>query len=78
MGKNKLMFLFFAHQSMDRFCHMTASRRSSRKYRKNIYIPISNIELVLTHIILELGMLGIARKFLVYSMTFLEKKFKKD
>ena len=61
---------------MGKFCHMATSRSSSRKYRKNQLKSASNIELVLTHVVLELGVLGIARKLLV-SSNFLLKYFQK-
>ena len=60
---------------MGKFCHMATSK-NSRKCKKKSIKSILNIELVLTHMILELGMFGIAGKLLISSNYFI-KKFKK-
>ena len=50
--------------------HLEAPLENTEKINK---YSLSNIELVLTHTILELGVLGIARKLLVPSLTLCKK-----
>ena len=54
--------------------HLEASLENTKKINKYL---LSNIELVLTHTVTELDVLGIARKLSVPSVT-LCKKFKKN
>ena len=68
----KTILLFIVHQSLGKFCHMATSRYSSRKYQKNQSLLTSNIELILIHMVLELGVLCIAKKLLM-SFGKLEK-----
>ena len=67
--------LVSAHQPMGKFCHMATSR-SSKNYRENQYW-LSNIELVVTHTVSKLGMLGIAGKLSVPSVNLCKKVQKK-
>ena len=53
---------------------MATYRMPSRKYKKTLLKPAMNIEFVLTHPILELGVVGIAKKFLVSSNYLIQKK----
>ena len=62
---------------MGKFCHMATYRSSSKNTEKISKYGLSNIELVLTHMVLELGMFGIAGKFSVPFVT-LCKKIKKN
>ena len=64
---------------MGKFCHMATSRSSLEDTENINKYRLSNIELVLTHMVSELGMLGIAGKLLVPSVTLckkIQKKFK--
>ena len=54
--------------------HIEAPPENTQKIKK---YQLSNIELVLTHTVLELDMLGIARKLSVPSVTLCKKNFKK-
>ena len=54
--------------------HLDAPPKNTEKINK---YQLSNFELVLTHMVSELGVLGIAGKLLVPSIT-LCKKFKKN
>ena len=47
--------------------HLEAPQENIEKINRN---QLSNIELVLTCMVLKLGMVGIAKKLLVYSITF--------
>ena len=67
--KNKLIFLNSTHQPMGKFCHMATSRCSSKNIEKINKYWLSNIELVLIHMVLKFGVLSIAGKLLVPSIT---------
>ena len=54
--------------------HLEAPLENTLKINK---YQLSNIQLVLTHMISELGMLGIVGKLWVPSITLYKKKFKK-
>ena len=76
MGKRHLFFWSLPinpQASFATWLHLKAPSENTKKINK---YQLSNIELVLTHTVLELGMFGIARKLLVPSIT-LCKKFKK-
>ena len=62
---------------MGKLCHMAISRSSFGKYTKINKYWFLNIDLVLTHTISELGVLGIARKLSVPSVTAYKKIQKK-
>ena len=61
---------------MGKFCHMVTSRSSSKNIEKINKYWLSNIELVLTHTVLEFGVFGIAGKLSVHSVTLCKKEFK--
>ena len=54
--------------------HLEAPQKNTEKINKSW---LSNIELVLTHMVLELGVLGITRKLSVPSVTLCQKIQKK-
>ena len=62
---------------MGKFCHMPTSRSSSKNIEKINNCRLSNIELVLTHSLLELGVLGITGKLLEPFVTSYKKNSKK-
>ena len=62
---------------MGKFCHMATFRSSSRNIEKINRYSLSNIEFVLTHMLSELDVFGIARKLLVPSVTLCNKFQKK-
>ena len=62
---------------MGKFCHMDTFRAPPENKVKINKYRLSNIELVLPHIVSKLNVLGIARKLLVPSITFYPKNIKK-
>ena len=77
MGKRNLFFWSLPISPWASFVtwlHLDAPLGNSKTINK---YWLSNFELVLTHMISELGMLGIAEKLSVPSVTFY-KKFKKN
>ena len=63
---------------MEKFCHMATSKSSSKKNTEKVNkYWLSNIEIVLTHMVLELDVFGIAEKLLVPYVISYPKKFKK-
>ena len=79
MGKRYLFFWSLPISpwaSIATWLHLEAPPKNTEKINK---YWLSNIELVLTHMVLELGVLGIARKLSVPSITLckkIQKKFK--
>ena len=76
LGKRNLFFWILSISPWASFAtwlHLEAPPKNIEKINK---YRLSNIELVLTHMVSELGMLGIARKLLVPSVTLCQKKFK--
>ena len=77
IGKRNLIFWSLPISPWASFAtwlHLEAPPENTEKINK---YQLSNIELVLTHTVLELGMLGIAEKLPVPSITLCKKKFKK-
>ena len=77
MGKENLFFWSLPINpwaSLTTWLHLEAPSKISKKINK---YQLSNIELVLTHMVLELGVLGISGKFLVPSTTLCIKKVSK-
>ena len=77
MGKRNLFFWFLPISPWASFAtwlHLDAPLENTKEINK---YQLSNFELVLTHMVLELSVLGIAEKLLVPSLT-LCKKFKKN
>ena len=78
MSKKNLFFWSLSISPWASFAtwlHLKAPPKNTEKIKK---YWLSNIELVLTHMVLELGVLGIVRKLLVPSITLCKKKFKKN
>ena len=61
--------------SLATWLHLDAPPENTKKINK---YQLSNFELVLTHMILELGMLDTVGKLLVPFVTLCQKKFKKN
>ena len=77
MGKRNLFFWSLPMNPWASFAtwlHLEAPLEYTKKINK---YWLSNIELVLTHIVLKLGMLGIARKLSVPFVTLCKKTQKK-
>ena len=73
MGKRNLFFGSLPINTWASFAtwlHLEAPLENTKKINKYRFL---NIELVLTHTVLELGMLGIAGKLLVPSITLCKK-----
>ena len=73
MGKRNLFFWSLSISPWAGFAtwlHLEAPLENTEKINK---YRLSNIELVLTHTVLELGMLGIAGKLLVPSVILYKK-----
>ena len=69
MGKRNLFFWSLSISPWTSFAtwlHLEAPPKNTEKINKD---RLSNIELVLTHMVLELGVLGIAGKLFVPSLT---------
>ena len=78
MGKRNLFFWSLSISPWEGFAtwlHLEAPPENTKKINK---YRLSNIELVLTYTVLELGVLGIVEKLLVPSIILCKKKFKKN
>ena len=60
---------------MGKFCHMLHLEAPPKNTKKINKYWLSNIELVLTHTVFELGMFGIAGKLSMPFVTLCQKKF---
>ena len=77
MGKRNLFFWSLCISSWASFAtwlHLEAPLENREKFNK---YRLSNIELVLTHTVLELSVLGVAGKLMVPSVTLCKKIQKK-
>ena len=77
IGKRNFFFLSLSISPWASFAtwlHLEAPTENTEKINKH---RLSNIELVLTHIVSELDVLGIAGKLLVPSVTLCQKNSKK-